>query len=128
MKDMLQETEKLSELAVNLGELLSSHNGIDVVVMDMRPLDFWTDFFVIATVTSNTHLSGLERHIKDFSGETGLEIRRRSKKGDIDDEWSLIDMGSIVIHLMNIRARSFYELERLWSSAPLIYSHSSKSS
>ena len=129
MKDMLQETEKLSGAAVQLGKLLSNYNGIDVVVMDMRQLDFWTDFFVIATVTSNTHLSGLERHIKDFSRETGLDILRRSKKPEIDDEWCLIDMGDIVIHLMTVRARSFYELERLWSSAPLIYEdYSSKSS
>ena len=129
MKGMLQGTENLTEIAVQLGKLLSLHNGADVVVMDMRPLDFWTDFFVIATVTSNTHLSGLERHIKDFSRETGMEILRRSQKPDIEDEWSLIDMGSIIIHLMTIRARSFYELERLWSSAPLIYEdHSSKSS
>jgi ribosome-associated protein len=126
---MLQEAENWAEKAEELGKILSSHRGADVVVMDMRQLDFWTDFFVIATVTSSTHLSGLERHIKDFSREEGLEILRRSPKPDIDNEWSLIDMGNIVIHLMSLRARSFYELERLWSSAPLIYEdHSSKSS
>ena len=134
MKDTLQETEKT---VVELGKFLSGHNGGGVVVMDMRPLDFWTDFFVIATVTSSTHHSGLERHIKEFSREKGLEILRRSPKPDTDDERSLIDMGNIVIHLMTLRARSFFELERLWSSAPLIYEdrdscvnldHSSKSS
>jgi ribosome-associated protein len=118
MSGMSQETEKT---AIELGKILSSHNGGSVIVMDMRPLDFWTDFFVIATVTSSTHLSGLERHIKEFSQEMGLEILRRSPKPDTDDEWSLIDMGSIIIHLMTVRARSFFELERLWSSAPLIY-------
>ena len=129
MKGMLRNIENYTDTAVQLGKLLSCHNGADVVVMDMRQLDFWTDFFVIATVTSNTHLSGLERHIKDFSRESGLEILRRSKKPDIDDEWCIIDMGNIVIHLMTIRARSFFELERLWSSAPLIYeNYSSKSS
>jgi len=129
MKDLLPETENWAEAAKDIGKLLSSHNGGDVVVMDMRHLDFWTDFFVIATVTSSMHLSGLERHIKDFSRERGLEILRRSPKPDNDDEWSLIDMGNIVIHLMTIRTRSFFELERLWSSAPLIYQdYSSKSS
>ena len=129
MKDLLQVTESIGEMAVKLGKLLSDHRGVNVVVMDMRPLDFWTDFFVIATATSNTHLSGMERHVKEFSRETGLDILRRSRKPDIDDEWSLIDMGDIVIHLMTDRARSFFELERLWSSAPLIYEdHSSKSS
>ena len=124
----------LAETAVELGKLLSGHLGGNVVVMDMRQIDFWTDFFVIATVTSNTHLSGLERHIKDFSREKGLEILRRSQKPDINDEWCLIDMGNIVIHLMTAQARSFFELERLWSSALFIYEgestpgYSSKSS
>ena len=131
MKGMLQETEK-SEITVNeahaaveLGKLLAAHNGGDVVVMDMRQLNFWTDFFVIATVTSSTHLSGLDRHIKEFVRENNMEIIRRSRKPDIEDEWSLIDLGNIVIHLMTARARSFFELERLWSSAPLIYSSKS---
>ena len=111
--------------AIEIGKLLTDHNGGDVVVLDMRQINFWTDFFVIATVTSGTHLSGLDRHIKDFVIENNLEIIRRSRKPDIDDEWSLIDLGGIVIHLMTSRARSFYELERLWSSAPVIYADAS---
>jgi len=122
--------------AVELGKLLHDHKGIDVVVMDMRPLGFWTDFFVIASVTSDTHLSGLERHIKEFARENGIEILHRSRKPEKDaeqhsDEWCLIDMGNIVIHLMSGKARSFFELERLWSTASLIYgagTYSSKSS
>jgi len=128
MKDTLRETESpgtdaaAEAAAVELGKMLTDHNGGSVVVMDMRQLNFWTDFFIIATVTSGTHLSGLDRHIKEFAGENNLEIIRRSRKPDIDDEWSLIDLGNMVIHLMTSRARSFFELERLWSSAPLIYS------
>jgi ribosome-associated protein len=108
-------------LAVELGKLLDEHRGVKVMVLDMRPLDFWTDFFVITTATSNTHLMGLERHIKDFVREKGLEILHRSRKPDENDEWCLLDLGGIVIHLMTAKVRSFFELERLWSAAPLIY-------
>jgi len=113
-------------LARDLGKLLSDHHGADVVVMDMRSLGFWTDFFVIATVTSNTHLSGLQRHIKDFAAERGVEILRRSRKPNGDgelrsEEWCILDLGGIVIHLMSAKARSFFELERLWSAAPLVF-------
>ena len=115
--------------ALQLGELLDDHHGSEVVIMDMRNLNYWTDFFIIATVTSNVHLSGLERHIKQFAGENELEILHRSRKPQDDDEWCLLDLGGIVIHLMTARARQFFELERLWSAAPLIYeTHSSKSS
>jgi ribosome-associated protein len=111
--------------AVELGQLLSAHHGGDVVVMDMRNLNFWTDFFVIATVTGNTHLSGMERHIKEYARERDLDILRRSRKPETEDEWRLLDMGGIVIHLMNAKTRAFYELERLWSAASIIYSSKS---
>jgi ribosome-associated protein len=111
--------------AVELGELLFSSRGGDVVVMDMRNLNFWTDFFVIATVTSSVHLSGMERHVKEYAREKGLDILRRSRKPETEDEWHLLDLGGIVIHLMNAKTRAFYELERLWSAASIVYSSKS---
>ena len=123
--------DTLRASALELGRLLEDHNGKEVIVMDMTPLNFWTDFFVIATVTSNTHLAGLERHIKEFVHEKELEILHRSRRpdADIDDEWRLLDLGGIVIHLMTAGARGFFELERLWSAAQVLYqAHSSKSS
>jgi len=123
--------DTLQTSALELGKLLHDHNGLKVVVMDMRDLNFWTDFFIITTVTSYTHLSGLQRHIKDYTREKGMEILHSSKRPDkkIDlasselssGEWSLVDLGGIVIHLMTAGIRDFFELERLWSAAPIIY-------
>ena len=126
MDDTLR-IEALHSKAVDLGKLLEDHRCNDVVVMDMSPLDYWTDFFVIATVMSDTHLRGLQRYIKDFAVEKDLDILHRSRKPEGSDEWCLIDLGGIVVHLMTERTRSFFELERLWSAALLIY-QSSKSS
>ncbi|GHU88035.1 ribosomal silencing factor RsfS [Spirochaetia bacterium] len=117
MDDMSQ----AADLAIALGELLRDARGGNVAVMDLRPLNGWTDFFVLATVTSGAHLSGLERHVKDFSRERGIEILRRSRKPVADDEWCLIDLGYIVVHLMTEKTRAFYELERLWDTAPIIF-------
>ena len=121
MGDMSQSNAALQSKAIELGKLLDDHKGGEVLVMDMRELNFWTDFFVIATVTSSTHSIGMEKHIKEFVRENGLEILRCSRKPEDDDEWRLLDLGGIVIHLMTERARSFFELERLWSAAPFIY-------
>jgi ribosome-associated protein len=108
-------TLQADKAAHELGELLRDHNGKDVVVLDLRKLNIWTDFFIIATVTSHTHVQGLLRHIGEFAGEKDLEILRRPRKSGPDNEWNLVDMGNIVVHLMSERARSFYELERLWA-------------
>jgi ribosome-associated protein len=126
----MEDTSQASDLARKLGGLLEAHNAQDVAVLDLRGMNVWTDFFVIATATSNTHLDGLERHIKDHCRERDIEILRRSRIPPAeDDEWRLIDLGSVVIHLMSARARNFYELERLWSlNASVRETHSSKSS
>jgi len=125
MEDTLLETETtapedhLEDTAQALGNLLYEHKGADVLVLDLREMDTWTDFFVIATATSNAHLDGLERHIKEFCRDRGIEILRRSFKPHApamtEDQWRIIDLGSTVIHLMSRQARDFYELERLYS-------------
>jgi ribosome-associated protein len=106
--------------ALELAALIRDHRGEDVIVMDLREINHWTDFFVVATVSSNTHLQGLQRHIKDYAREKGMEILRQHRKTAHDDEWNLTDLGNIVIHLMSANSRSFYELERLWSAAKII--------
>jgi ribosome-associated protein len=103
-----------------LGALLQDHKGQDVAILDLRAINGWTDFFVIATVSSRTHLMGLLRHIKDFCHDREVEILRGKHKIPAEDEWTLIDLGTVVIHLMTEKSRSFYELERLWNTAPVI--------
>jgi ribosome-associated protein len=124
MEDMLRKTENITDAADNgadslfsqittLKELLKEHKGQDVSVLDLRGICNWTDFFVIATVSSKIHMDGLERHIKDYCHKNQIELVGNSRKST-DDEWRLIDLGFVIIHLMNSRTREFYELERLW--------------
>jgi ribosome-associated protein len=106
-----------------LGSLLRDHKALEVAALDLRECNSWTDFFIIATASSSSHLEGLERHIKEFCREQGLEILRRSPRGrgEAEDDWQITDLGPVVIHLMSQRARNFYELERLWSAAPVVF-------
>lgn len=119
MVDML--STKQLDLVKKLASLIADHKGQHVVVLDLRELHTWTDFFIISTVSSSTHQQGLQRHIKEFAQSEQIEILRRQRKAPADDEWNLIDMGFIVVHLMTEKARSFYELERLWSEAPVLW-------
>jgi ribosome-associated protein len=116
MEDMLPETSA-ANIPNALAGLLNDHRGTDVIVLDLREMGAWTDFFVIATSASDAHMNGLERHIKDFCLEREIEILRRSRKPDGEDEWRIIDLGPTVIHLFSRRARDFYDLERLYSMA-----------
>ena len=112
MEDMSPEIEIEA-----LAGMLREHNGQNVLTLDLRGFQTWTDFFIIATVTSNTHMDGLDRHVKEFCREKEIEIFGYSRK-QTDDQWRLIDLGTVIIHLMTSGAREFYELERLWTSSP----------
>jgi ribosome-associated protein len=111
----------MADIALNSGEAalalaaqIADHNGGDVVVLDVAAQAGWTDRFVIATATSSTHLLGLARLVDEAIAGLGLQrLGRRSTIAD-DDEWLLIDLGSVVVHIMTERAREFYELEKLW--------------
>jgi ribosome-associated protein len=127
MEDMLAKDDAATPetVAQALTELLKEHNGQDVVLLDLRGRNAWTDFFVIATVTSSTHADALIRHVKDYCGERDIELRphRRPRavaadQGPAASEyglWQLIDLGSIVVHLMDKKAREFYNLDTLWA-------------
>jgi ribosome-associated protein len=105
------------EAALSLAATLADHKGVDVVVLDVSAQAGWTDRFVIATATSLAHLRGLARFIDEELPGLGLARLRRGSAAD-DDEWLLIDLGGIIVHLMTEGARSFYELEKLWFQSP----------
>lgn len=110
MADMLPEIENA---AADLARLIEEHKGGDVSILDLRGINNWTDFFIVATASSKTHMDGLERHIKDHCRASDIDILKFSRK-NTDDEWRLIDLGFIVIHIMSGQTREFYDLERLW--------------
>jgi ribosome-associated protein len=106
--------------AIELGRLLKEHKGGDITLIDLRPLSIWTDFFIVVTVTSGAHLSGLQRRVNEFAHENELPVLHGHKKPALGNGWDICDLGFIVVHLMTEESRSFYELENLWSGGLLL--------
>ena len=115
-----------SNKIIELAKLLDEHNGKNTVVLDIHEQSSWTDYFVITTVNSQTHMRGIIRYVRSFLKENSIEPSNRRKHMS-EDGWVLIDCGDFVIHLMTEELRDFYDLERLWFSGQLLY-QSSKSS
>ncbi len=105
------------DFAFALGGLLVEHKGASVVLLDLGLQSGWTDWFVIATAGSVTHLRGLARHAEEYAALQGLRPRGPVSISD-DEEWALLDFGDVIVHLMLEKARQFYELEKLWFQAP----------
>lgn len=109
--------------ALEIARLMEDGKGGDVVVLDISGLNSWADYFIIVTVTSSAHWQGLFRQTKEYIKDNDLEIyvtRRRSAGGD---DWNLIDLGPIVVHLMSAEARGFYDLEKLWHAGAKLDFH-----
>ncbi len=102
------------EKALEIAQLLEDGKGKDVTVLDVSELNSWTDYFVICTINSSAHWQGLYRQVKDYVKDNDMEIHVTNKKSPDGDDWNLIDIGSVVVHLMSEPAREFYDLEKLW--------------
>ncbi|MDA3938717.1 MAG: ribosome silencing factor [Spirochaetia bacterium] len=123
MVDIVKSNE---HIAVLVGGFINDHNGEDVLVIDVKDQNSWTDYMIIATVSSMGHLRGLVKQLKEVLSDNSIDILIRHKQIS-DDGWELIDCGSYVIHLMNTEMREFYNLEKLWVSGNIVF-QSSKSS
>ncbi len=110
----------MEEKAKEIAKLMEDGKGENVVLLDISKLNSWTDYFVIVTVNSSAHWQGLYKQVKDYIKQNDLEIHLTNKKSPDGDDWNLIDLGSIVIHLMSEQARTFYDLEKLWHTGNLI--------
>ena len=110
----------MEEKAREIAKLMEDGKGNDVTLLDISGLNSWTDYFVIVTVTSSAHWQGLYKQIKEYIKENDLEIHVTNRKSPDGDDWNLIDLGAIVVHLMSESARSFYDLEKLWHAGKTI--------
>ena len=110
----------LEEKAIEIAKLMEDGKGKDVVLLDVSGLNSWTDYFVITTINSSTHWQGLYKQVKDYIKENDLEVHVTNRKSPDGDDWNLIDLGPIVIHLMSEAAREFYDLEKLWHTGKII--------
>ncbi len=98
---------------------LANSKGENTLILDVRAMLDWTDYFIITTASSFTHLKGLLRTCEEFTAQHGISSMRKPSLDD-EDEWCLIDYGNFIVHIMSSKTRSFYDLESLWYKAAKI--------
>lgn len=103
-------------LAFALASILAEHKAQDVLVLDLREIAGWTDFFVLGSSSSITHMRGLSRFVEEYLDSEKIPALNRPVAKD-DESWLLQDIGDVVVHIMSREARIFYELEKLWYKA-----------
>ena len=88
----------------------------EVLVLDLRGISSATDFFVVASGTSDVHVKAIADRVVEGLGEEGVRVTH--VEGFTGRRWVLLDYIDFVVHVFHPQSRVFYQLENLWGDAP----------
>ena len=107
------DVRKLQKISV---AALEDIKGEAIEVINTTKLTSLFDRIIVASGNSNRHVKSLARNVKEKVEEAGGEVL--GIEGEDSGEWVLVDLGSIVVHVMQPEVRSYYNLEELWQTKP----------
>jgi ribosome-associated protein len=111
-------TIDVAAAAQRAAALCVDHKASDVVVLNLKPLTDMTDYFVVASGTSDTHVRGLAEYVAAELKKDGVTVYHI--EGLAQGRWVLLDYVDFVVHIFHPTLRAFYQLERLWGDAEIM--------
>ncbi len=105
-------------LAQRAAQIALDSKAHDVVLLDLRGVSDMTDFFIIASGTSDTAVRSIGQHIIEDMKKEGTPATH--VEGIEKGRWVLLDYVDFVVHIFHPTLRNFYQLERLWADAEQI--------
>jgi len=113
MRQLNMDSKKLAQLCRAYADNKKAEN---IVVLDVRKLSSVTDYFVIATGTSQPHLRAI---VEEITGKLREEhdLRAARTEGLASGSWVVLDFFDVIVHVMHTEVRHHYDLEGLWGDA-----------
>lgn len=103
------------KLAKKAKEIAEDKKGENVVILDVKELTSITNYFVIVTANSTPQINAISAEIeKVFKYDYTLPVLRKEAKSG---NWTVLDFGGILVHIMSFDTRQQYELEKVWLKA-----------
>lgn len=109
------DSKQLLEMAVKAGD---GRRAEDIVALKVNQISPMADYFVIMTGGSDRQVQAIANAIIEKAHEE--EVNIGSVEGKNHAQWVLIDLGDVVVHVFREETRAFYNLEKLWSDAPMV--------
>ncbi|MBI2303901.1 MAG: ribosome silencing factor [Chloroflexi bacterium] len=100
-------------------DVASEKQATNIVLLDLREVCSFTDYFLICEGETERHLESLSQEIEKNLAQEGISLHHR--EGTPSCGWLLLDYGSLVVHIFAAKERGYYQLDSLWSDAtPLV--------
>lgn len=106
----------LNALKAVVMDALDDMKAKEIVVLDVKPLTSVADLMIVASGTSSRHVKSIADRVRERVREAGF--KPLGVEGEEAAEWVLVDLGDIIVHIMQPDTRRFYDLEKLWSMSP----------
>lgn len=90
----------------------------DIVALDVQKVSLMADYFVIMDANSKRQVQAIAEAVMEQAHNAGIDVKR--VEGKQAGEWVLVDLGDVIVHVFQKEQRRFYNLEKLWSQAPLV--------
>ena len=105
------------EKAKNIAKILDKKKAIDIIGIETKELTVMSDYFIIASGTSNTHVRALADEVDDEMKKLGVEVEHIEGRAT---GWILLDYNDVLVHVFQPESRQYYNIERLWNDAARI--------
>ncbi len=105
------------EKAKSIAKILDKKKAIDIIGIETKELTVMSDYFIIASGTSNTHVRALADEVDDEMKKLGVEVDHIEGRAT---GWILLDYNDVLVHVFQPESRQYYNIERLWSDAARI--------
>lgn len=115
-RDIAENKMVSKEKSLLIAHLMQDKKAQDVLILDLRKVASFTDYFVICTGRSDRQVQAIAEHLEREL--RGLKWRPTAVEGLTAARWVLMDFGDVVAHIFQKQVREFYDLEGLWSDAP----------
>lgn len=106
------------ELARTVVDALEDKKGENILLLDLQHVAMFTDFFVIATGTSDRMLDALADGVIERIREK--HTLKGHKEGQAASGWVVVDFGGVIVHLFAQEVRDYYKLEELWKEGKVL--------
>ena len=106
------------QLARAAAEAASEKKASDVLLLDIREVTTFADYFVICSGNNHRQLQAIADAIDEQLSPQGAQLLHR--EGDAENGWVLLDFGDIIVHILGTKEREYYDLERLWNGAKTV--------